>query len=241
MNWSGSRSKSVAETLGGWLEQVIQAVEPWISSGISKGARWQAEVVDKLEEAKVGIVCLTSSNLAAPWILFEAGALSKTKGSYVCTSLLDIAPADIEPPLGQFQHTIFNKDDVRQLVETINKAIHANGERSLNEQAFAAVFEKFWPDLESQLLAISKEHEEKPNLRPDRALLEEVLELQRSQERRREEAEIKGKQAGEQIAKLFEQALKMSAQIGGLEAKQARAGGPVLRDAGEAEKQRGAI
>ena len=94
LSWSGDRSKAVAEGLGGWLVQVIQAVEPWISSGIEKGARWESEIAERLDEAKVGIVCLTSGNLTPPWILFEAGALSKTKDSYVCTFLLDVTPGD---------------------------------------------------------------------------------------------------------------------------------------------------
>jgi hypothetical protein len=80
LSWSGERSKATAETLGNWFARVIQAVEPWISSGIDKGARWQSEIANRLEDARVGIVCLTASNLSEPWILFEAGALSKTKG-----------------------------------------------------------------------------------------------------------------------------------------------------------------
>jgi hypothetical protein len=183
LSWSGSRSHAVAEALGEWLRQVIQAVDPWISSEIDKGARWQAEVFDKLEEAKVGIICLASSNLTSPWILFEAGALKKTKGSYVCTFLLDVAAADIEPPLGQFQHTIFKKDDVRKLVATINKAIHENGERPLPEATLASVFEKFWPDLELKLQIIAEEEGEKPVQRSERGLLEEILEMLRTQQR----------------------------------------------------------
>ena len=56
LSWSGDRSKAVAEELGSWLARVIQAVEPWISSGMEKGVRWQGEVADRLEEAKIGIV-----------------------------------------------------------------------------------------------------------------------------------------------------------------------------------------
>jgi hypothetical protein len=188
LSWSGGRSKAVAETLGNWMSQVIQAVEPWISSGIDKGARWQTEITDRLEEAKVGIVCLTSSNLNQPWVLFEAGALSKTKDSYVCTFLLDVAPGDIEPPLGQFQHTIFAKPDVLKLVQTINRFVQESGERSLGDQILITLFEKFWPELEIALKAIVKQEEEKPIQRPERALLEEILAILRDQEQQRREA-----------------------------------------------------
>ena len=184
VGWPGERSKSAAEALGNWTARVIQAVEPWISSGIEKGARWQTEIADRLEEAKVGIICLTASNLSEPWILFEAGALSKTKGSYVCTFLLDVSPADIESPLAQFQHTSFKKEEVLNLMQTINRLVEANGERSLSEESLTKVFEKFWPDLENELREITSRRDATVVHRSDRQLLEEILEILRGQEKR---------------------------------------------------------
>ena len=35
-------------------------------------------MANALEGMKVGIICLTLENLSAKWILYEAGALSKT-------------------------------------------------------------------------------------------------------------------------------------------------------------------
>jgi hypothetical protein len=199
-SWSGDRSKAVAEGLGGWLAQVIQAVEPWISSGIEKGARWQSEIAERLDEAKVGIVCLTSGNLTAPWILFEAGALSKTKDSYVCTFLLDITRhGDVEPPLGQFQHTLFTREDVFKLVQTINEVVKTSGERSLNDKNLLAVFETFWPQLETLLTQIRNQKEAKPAPRQERDLLEEMLEILRNQEQRVRK-ELEEKESARQVA-----------------------------------------
>ena len=79
LSWSGSMSKKTAEILCEWLPKVINAIEPWISSEMEKGTRWESEITDKLEESKIGIICLTRNNLDENWILFEAGALSKTK------------------------------------------------------------------------------------------------------------------------------------------------------------------
>ena len=88
--WSGERSRQVAQALNDWLPTVIQAVEPWMSGDIGKGVRWGPEVSAELEESRVGIICLASDNLGNPWILFEAGAVSKTKDASVCTFLLDL-------------------------------------------------------------------------------------------------------------------------------------------------------
>jgi hypothetical protein len=130
LSWSGERSKAVAQTFSKWIGQVIQAVDPWISLDIEKGTRWNPEIAVRLEESRVGIICLTKENLDARWILFESGALSKTKDAYLCTLLLDIDPSDVEQPLGQFQHTTRDKNDIRQLLGTINKAVEKEGEKA---------------------------------------------------------------------------------------------------------------
>ena len=95
ISWSGERSRCVAEALRGWLPAVLQNVKPWMSAAdVEKGTRWESEISTRLEEADVGIICLTPDNLDSRWLLFEVGALSKKLGkSRVCTYLLDLTPA----------------------------------------------------------------------------------------------------------------------------------------------------
>jgi len=175
----------VAEAFESWLNHVIQAVEPWISSDIDKGARWSPEIADRLEKSKVGIICLTKENLSAPWILFEAGALSKTKSAYVCTFLLDIQPADVQQPLGQFQHTTLEKEDIKRLIKTINRAVQESGERPLGDGVLDDIFETFWPKLNEFLTQLSNQVvPDEPPQRADRELLQEILEFSRIQDRR---------------------------------------------------------
>lgn len=184
LSWSGKRSKETAEALKDWLPQVIQAIDPWISSDIEKGARWGKDVAEKLEESKVGIICLTKENLNENWILFEAGALSKTKDAHVCTFLLDISPTDVKQPLSQFQHTKFEKEDLRKLMYTINRAVKKTNERSLPEKSLNEIFDVFWPKIEEKLKKIVKKLPEKDQqIRSDREILEEILETLRRQEK----------------------------------------------------------
>jgi hypothetical protein len=57
-----------------------------------------------LEESKIGILFLTNENLQAPWLMFEAGALSKRIGdSKVCPILFGLKATDVTDPLAQFQ------------------------------------------------------------------------------------------------------------------------------------------
>jgi hypothetical protein len=186
LSWSGERSKAVAQTFSKWIGQVIQAVDPWISLDIEKGTRWNPEIAVRLEESRVGIICLTKENLDARWILFESGALSKTKDAYLCTLLLDIDPSDVEQPLGQFQHTTRDKNDIRQLLGTINKAVEKEGEKARLPTPFLDDgFEMYWPRLSTVLNNIaSQQAHSGAGKRPEREMLQEILEIVRAQERR---------------------------------------------------------
>jgi hypothetical protein len=45
LSWSGDKSRHTAEVISGWLKQVIQALDPWMSPNIEKGKRWGIELV----------------------------------------------------------------------------------------------------------------------------------------------------------------------------------------------------
>src|SRR5437868_2200122 len=97
LSWSGEQSRAVATALRDWVPRVIQSVTPWMSSvDIEKGARWFEEIGSHLESVNVGVICLTRANVSAPWILFEAGALSKVRDkAHVCTYLYGLEPTDV--------------------------------------------------------------------------------------------------------------------------------------------------
>ena len=181
ISWSGKRSKETADFVSSWIRQVIQAAETWVSLDIEKGTRWNDHINKELEQTKIGIICLNKDNLTSEWILFEAGALSKTSDAYVCTFLLDINPADIKPPLGQFQHTLFTKEDIKRLIHTINNKIVAQKEKTIPEKDLDEVFEIFWPKLEKKLDSIKNQSSEIVNLkRTEREILEELLQIVRA-------------------------------------------------------------
>ena len=164
-----------------WIPSVIQAVKPYFSpDDIEKGARWYPEISKELEDSKVGIICLTRDNLEAPWILFEAGALAKTfEKSRIIPVLFGLRTADIKAPLSQFQAAVFAKSDIGKAIKSINTAL---GEEALESSVLENVYEKWWPDLESQVAKVMKDEEEedKAELRSDREILEEVLTLARA-------------------------------------------------------------
>ena len=192
LSWSGPRSRAVAEALNDWLRRVIQAVKPFYSPEIEKGAKWSGEIDSALEDTRFGIVCLTPDNLTSPWIHFEAGALSKTKDALIWTFLHGLTPGDVPPPLGKFQHTVAGRDDTLLLLKTINRRLGEVGGEPLTDKLLEENFETFWPQLEVKLSAaqevadsgLPKSKGSGEAQRDERAILNEILELARNHERR---------------------------------------------------------
>lgn len=78
-----------------------------------------------MKESSFGLICVTRDNLDSQWLNFEAGELSKyINNTYVAPLLFDVKPSDLKgSPISQFQATSFSKDDMKRLIETLNKAL----------------------------------------------------------------------------------------------------------------------
>lgn len=191
LSWSGELSHKVALVYRDWLPSVIQSVNPYVSSeDIDKGARWSTDIAKELGESSYGVLCVTNTNVDAPWLNFEAGALSKAfDKSNVSPFLFNIKRSEIKSgPLLQFQSTTYTKNDVSKLLKGINKAL---GDGALSEERLKTVFDVWWPELDAKLKELEKstpkineaaedvsQQEGQPN-----EILEELLELVRSQQR----------------------------------------------------------
>lgn len=77
---------------------------------------------EALEKADFAILCVTRENRAAPWMMYEAGVLSRTAGAEnVAPFLLDIGASELQSPVTRFQLTVFEREDLETLVLTINQ------------------------------------------------------------------------------------------------------------------------
>src|SRR4051812_22693174 len=105
ISWSGEQSRSIARALRTFLEDVNQRLDPWMSqTDIMAGSRWGIELAKQLDETHFGIICVTREALDSPWLLFEAGAISKSiERGRVCPYLIDLNPNELQGPLSQFQ------------------------------------------------------------------------------------------------------------------------------------------
>ena len=181
ISWSGETSKNIAEILRQWLPGVIQALKPYYSpDDITKGTRWSSEISKELDASKVGIICLTKDNLESPWIMFEAGALSKNiDKSKVCPILFNVDPTDIQGPLIQFQAAKFSKNEIKKVVKMMNSEL---ADSSLTSDVLDSVFEMWWPKLNERIdseLSKAITNGKTADIRPERDILEEILTLTR--------------------------------------------------------------
>ena len=180
ISWSGAYSHGVAMALRDWLKLPFPHVQTFVSSeDIRKGKRWLHEISSQLTSTNFGIVCLTPDNFEAPWIVFEAGALSKLKDANVCTLLLrGLRSGNIEGPLSHFQHTTFNKGDVYKMLAEINEK---SGRNKREEAGLKTLFERLWPDLDKQIVELPVDKKDRvAEKRPVEDMVYELLEITRT-------------------------------------------------------------
>lgn len=152
LSWSGDRSRYLSTCFKNWLPNVLQYLEPYMSSqDIKLGERWGTNIEENLRENDFGLVFVTPENIDAPWINFEAGALSKAlKSRLVPVIYGDDVTILNTGPLKQFQSSKnLEKDSVKQLVLDINE--YASDTERLKIDKVELAFEKWWDELETEL------------------------------------------------------------------------------------------
>ncbi|MFI7286431.1 TIR domain-containing protein [Streptomyces anulatus] len=154
LSWSGERSKKTAEALWSWLPDVLQYINPWLSSlDISAGRRGVREITDELSETNFGIICATPENQSSNWINFEAGALSKqVDDGYVIPFLIGMRTTDLVSPISQFQAVI--GDDRREVQKLLFDINGASGDLAISQERLKRAFQRSWPEFESKMRSV---------------------------------------------------------------------------------------
>lgn len=154
ISWSGERSKVFAELLHDFIQRLLHPIKPWMSTvDIEKGVHWNLELSTRLSKDSVGIICTTPENQNSPWLMFEAGAISKTiDESRVLPVLIGLEPNELNSPLNQFQSTTLVKNDFFKLVESLNKQLKDSrrSDKILKEE-FDSRWDLFYSELQLKL------------------------------------------------------------------------------------------
>ena len=175
ISWSGNQSKEIALALDKWLQDVfLEDIETWMSaSSIEAGQRWSNELNNRLESTNFGILCLTPDNLSSPWLLFEAGSISKViSESKVVPYLYNLTSTDVPFPLAQFQGVEATQSGTLKLIQSINNS----RKNPISDERLIRIFEKWWTDFEVKMKMVKNEENiDTSNNRSERDLLEEIL------------------------------------------------------------------
>ena len=166
ISWSKDYSKSYASAFRDWLPNVIQSAEPFISSqDIALGQRGIEEIETRLSTISFGVLFVSSENHREPWLLYEAGALSRTidqSETRVIPILIDVDRAQLSgSPLSHFQNAhSASKETFKKLCEEINSATT----EPLTAERLEKTFEKWWPDLEADFEKIKPAVSQRKNV-----------------------------------------------------------------------------
>lgn len=179
ISWSGDFAKEIAVALRAWLPLLFDRIQPWASdTDIAPGQRNLAQIEAELAHTRFGIVVVTAENQNAPWLNFEAGALSRVVDrdleNRVVPLLVDLtSPSQLTGPLAQFQGKILDKSGVRAVVRTLAALT------GINESVADERLDAYWPRLETEIREAreraesSKSQQATPRSSVD--MLEEIL------------------------------------------------------------------
>jgi hypothetical protein len=157
ISWSGKCSNDVAIALKMFIEIIFRtSVEVFVSSkDIELGERWSERLKYELQVSDYGILVITKENKEAPWIMFEAGALSNCAIPIV-PFLFDLKPYELgKNPISVFQSLPnFDKaEDIYKLIKSINKSLKNN---QFNEEVLIKYFISVYSYFEEALSEIKK-------------------------------------------------------------------------------------
>jgi hypothetical protein len=184
ISWSGERAHAVAKVIKTWLPDVVRNAEPWLSSeDLQKGLQWLPELNKNLSTTGFGLSVLTAENKNAPWLVFEAGVISKAlPDKHCCPLLCDLKQTDVSGPLAQFQGTtLTNREDMLKLVKTMNDA---SGTSKVDDDRLSKWFGMAWDDFAKKTNEIISAKNTAPTAAAkagptERELIEEVLQTVR--------------------------------------------------------------
>lgn len=162
ISWSGERARYIARHLSEWLPHVIHSAHPWMSDkDIHAGATWLNELSEGLADTNFGLVCVTPENHENPWILFEAGAMSRAlPQNRVCPLLFDMELSQLKGPLSIFQAKLLSEQGMKGVIDSIASQL---GGQAPSSDVLERALHKHWPDFSEALQRIPKlKPEQKP-------------------------------------------------------------------------------
>jgi hypothetical protein len=173
ISWSGPTSKHVATALRDLVTNSLPNAETWTSlHDITAGESWSAKLWSGLAHTDVGVLCVTSYNVLAPWLLFEAGTLAHgSEETRVIPYLYGVEAAHIPLPLSLFQGVTSDHAGTFELLLRINDA----GSEPIPHSKLRSRFDKSYPAFEASLQQLWNMTWDEEKVTAEKMFLPEIL------------------------------------------------------------------
>jgi hypothetical protein len=165
VSWSRAAGHQAAGAFQEWLPGVLPGVRTWTSSeDITKGAPWFSSISAQLSKSGACLILITPENVGSPWLFYEAGAIAHAiPGALICPYLIGVKAGELSgTPLGQYQVTVFDKDDTWLLIRALNACLATPH----HEGVLRGNFDARWPSLQSRLVQVAASASRKPIREP---------------------------------------------------------------------------
>lgn len=178
ISWSKEPSREVAKSLRTGILTVFDMVQPFVSDvDIEAGDRALKAIEVALKDSGFGVIIVTRDNMEAPWLNFEAGALSKALGddqTRVIPLLVGFTSmTQLTGPLVQFQARHATEEKILELFHVLGDQVGVS--REIVTQRLSGWLPSF---IETVELA-GKPGAATPPKRSSEELLDELLDLVR--------------------------------------------------------------
>jgi hypothetical protein len=166
---STGKSRDIAEVVAVWLREDMQLGNPWIASSNIEGGENSREAINKaLQEARIGIIFLTTDNVANQWIFYEIGFLL-ARGITIFPYVIDLERlSDLPAPINHLQGKRVNKNGTKDLVIAINKALGS----PISVEVLLKKFNSKWKKLDTSLKPILE-----PSVDDYNSIIDDFIEL----------------------------------------------------------------
>mgnify|MGYP000004652671 CR=1 FL=1 len=141
ISWSRNPAKDIADKLQILLDKIFPNpdIEFFLSSSgkneIVAGEDFRNKLDNNLMDSNFGILILTKNNFERPWMMFEAGALSKGDNkSRIIPLFFDRDNRKIESPIEKFQNIEYNKEGLLKIIFSITKSLYDSDELGDNQK-----------------------------------------------------------------------------------------------------------
>lgn len=179
LSWSGTYSRTHADIFREWIALIFPDIDFFISSqDIDMGERGIEKIEQNLSMYEFGVIFVSRESLNAPWLYYEAGALSrelKDARRRVAPLLIDCSISEIaNTPLSFYQGCVLNREGVERICNSINQILA----RPRTENVLGKSLDAFWPDFAARLERIEKPSEKKPRITND-LIIREIYDLKK--------------------------------------------------------------